>query len=134
MVMAGEPTNGGAKDHVLVVDDDESATRALELLLGDEGFDVSVAWNGVQALEAMTQRTPAIVLSDVRMPRMNGLELLRRTRALYPTVVVILMSAERTTLTAAVDSGAHACVLKPIDLDVLVETMRIALRQSRGCA
>jgi CheY-like chemotaxis protein len=108
--------------HVLVVDDDETVRSSLEDALRAEGVRVSVAACGQEALERITADPPDLVLTDVRMPDVDGLELLRRVRAGAragaPAVDVVLMTAydDARVAIAAARAGARACLAKPLDL------------------
>ena len=80
------------KAAVLVVDDDASSRSALSALLDAEGFDVSAAEDGVEALESLAERSVDIVITDYQMPRMDGLEPLRKIRESYGDLVVIMLT------------------------------------------
>lgn len=104
--------------HVLVVDDDETVRSSLGDALTTDGVRVSVAACGQEALERMAADPVDLVLTDVRMPGVDGLELLRAVRARAPAVNVVLMTAYHdpaVTLVAARE-GARACLHKPLDL------------------
>ncbi len=108
--------------HVLVVDDDEAVRSSLSDALANESVRVSVAATGEEALERLAAEAVDLVLSDVRMPGMNGLELLRRVksgvRAGAPAADVVLMTAfsDPGVAVVAVREGARACLNKPLDL------------------
>lgn len=111
---------------VLVVDDDPAILEICSDLLQTEGYEVAVATNGQQALEQAHEETPSVVLMDIMMPVMDGIEACRRLKADQHTadVPVVLMSA-RTNLTR--QSGdlvqADALVAKPFDIDYLLNTI-----------
>src|SRR5262245_28816729 len=111
---------------VLVVDDDPAILEICSDLLQTEGYEVAVATNGQQALEQAHEDTPSVVLMDIMMPVMDGIEACRRLKADHHTadVPVVLMSA-RTNLTR--QSGdlvqADALVAKPFDIDYLLNTI-----------
>ncbi|MEY3013299.1 MAG: hypothetical protein RIT45_2034 [Pseudomonadota bacterium] len=104
---------------VLVVDDELSLRELLTIFLRREGHDVEVAHNGLQALEILQQRAFDLVITDVRMPRMSGLDLLAELRERGIDVQVIVMTAYSTTETAleAMRRGAYDYVIKPFQLD-----------------
>src|SRR4051812_10169368 len=78
---------------VLIAEDSPTQAAEFRFLLEDAGFDVEIARDGVEALEALARRFPNIVLTDLEMPGMNGLELVEAIRDRYPTVPVALMTA-----------------------------------------
>jgi DNA-binding NtrC family response regulator len=113
---------------VLVVDDEEDMRDLVQSFLSAEGYAVDVAEDGGQAL-ALMERTPFdVVLSDVRMPRMGGLELLASVRSRHPETEVVLITGYANTDTAAeaVRLGAFGCLMKPFELDDLLATVRQA--------
>ena len=107
---------------ILVVDDERPLRNLLALVFADSGHRVMLAANGRQALELMRQERPNLVLADVMMPELNGVELCRRIRAVpaLAGVPVILMSAAGAR--ADTDDLAAAFLTKPFDLDE-VETL-----------
>jgi two-component system response regulator HydG len=107
--------------HVLLVDDDEILLRRLQNLLVRAGFEVSSATDGLHALGEVRHRLPDIVVTDVRMPGIDGVELLHRTKALDPNIAVVVMTAFGTVGDAvrAMRGGAEHYVTKPVDLDEL---------------
>jgi two-component system, NtrC family, response regulator AtoC len=113
---------------VLVVDDEPGLRHTLTLILGDEGFRVQSAEDGEAGLRAALAEPPDLILCDVRMPRMGGLEFLRRYRAAGGNALVIMMSAYGT-LDAAVEAmreGAYDYISKPFNADEVVLTLRKA--------
>ncbi len=82
---------------VLVVDDEQLITDTLCAILNESGFDARGAYGGIEALEAVAEYQPHIVLSDVMMPRMSGVELGIQLRNLYPETKVILFSGQTAT-------------------------------------
>ncbi len=113
---------------VLVVDDESGILQTLEILLRAEGFTPHVAHGGKAALERLEQLSPDIVLSDVRMPQVTGVEVLAAAKAKDPDVPVILMTAQATLQTAmqAVNAGAFYYIQKPFRNDELVAILRRA--------
>ncbi len=105
--------------HLLIVDDDLSLREFLTIFLKREGHDVEVATNGVRALELLQAGKFDLVLTDLRMPRMGGLELLDAIRAAQIDVQIIVMTAFSSTDTAleAMRKGAYDYVVKPFKLD-----------------
>jgi two-component system response regulator AtoC len=100
---------------VLVVDDEENIRRLLATILQKEGMEVCCASDGEQALRALSQRSFDLILSDIRMPGMSGLDLLERLRTEQPDAVVLMMSAYGSvdTAIAAIQRGAYDYIAKP---------------------
>jgi two-component system response regulator HydG len=118
------------RGRVLVVDDDAASCGALKLLLAGEGFDVDQATSGERALELMAERAPDVLLSDIRMPGMDGIELLRRVRA-AGDVPVIMMSAEGKSEAAVMAAGAARYLLKPLDIDEVIVALDHVMERAR---
>jgi CheY-like chemotaxis protein/anti-sigma regulatory factor (Ser/Thr protein kinase) len=114
---------------VLVVDDDRATRHILQKVLTDGGYEASVAKDGVDALEALRKRRFDLLLLDVWMPRMNGLELLARLRRrkTRPRVVVMTSDDAPQTLLEAVRENAFRYVQKPVDAAALLTTLRDVL-------
>jgi DNA-binding NtrC family response regulator len=121
-----------AAKRVLVVDDEANARIALAEILRDEGFSVETAADGFKALPKITEFAPAVVLTDLKMPGMDGLEFMERVRALDPEIVVIVMTAFGAVDTAvrAMKGGATDYLTKPIDADQLLVVLDKALERS----
>ena len=125
-----------AFQNVLVVDDEESMRHLLTVILTDRGYEVRAVSNGDDALRELSSRDYDLVLSDVRMPRMDGLALLGKALQLRPDLTVIVMSAYGTHDTAieAMKAGAYDYVSKPFKPDEVLLVLRKAeerLRLSR---
>lgn len=120
---------------ILVVDDDRDIARFVEVNLQLHGFEVAVAHDGEQALVLATERKPALAIVDVRMPRMDGLELTRRLRADPMTAVmpIIMLTAKGLTVDKVVGltAGADDYVVKPFDTSELVARVRSMLRRNQ---
>jgi DNA-binding NtrC family response regulator len=103
---------------LLIVDDDATIRESLSEALAEEGFDVDCAENGTRAISALGAVPPDIVLADVRMPGMDGLELLRLLRERAPSIDVVVMTAfdDMPTVVAAMREGAADFLVKPLDL------------------
>ncbi|TVQ91918.1 MAG: sigma-54-dependent Fis family transcriptional regulator [Deltaproteobacteria bacterium] len=116
---------------ILVVDDDPSNRVTLERLLRREGYDVSHAESGRQAMENLREQAVDLVLTDLKMPGMSGLDLLKAVRAVDPEVEVVVMTAYGTVETAveAMKEGAYDFVAKPLKRIELVTTVRKALEK-----
>jgi diguanylate cyclase (GGDEF)-like protein len=128
-------TDEPAGEHVLVVDDDPFIARLLEIELRAAGYDVRVAADGVQALEAAHERSPDLVLADVMMPNMDGFELTRRLRqdARTASVSVIMLTARGLSADKleGFSVGADDYIVKPFDTPELLARIRGVLRRAR---
>lgn len=106
---------------ILVVDDEKEACEALAEFLRSENYQVRTAQSGEMALEKVEQETPHLVLLDIRMPEMDGLECLRRIKEKDEKIGVIMTTAlnDMGAIKEALSLGINDYVLKPIDLDYL---------------
>ncbi len=120
---------------ILVVDDEPRLAKMLSGLLELEGFLVEAAADGAEALQRLGAFAPDVVVSDIRMPGLDGLELLRETLARSPETDVILMTAHASaeSAVAALKAGAQDYLLKPFDNDELLHRIR-RIVESRGLA
>ena len=117
---------------ILVVDDDPGLLRLLTIRLRSEKYEVEPASNATQALEAVSRFRPDLVLTDLRMVGIDGIELLNELRRRWPGLNVILLTAHGTIPDAvrATQSGAVAFLTKPVEKERLLEEVRRALRTS----
>lgn len=123
---------GKVSRRILVVDDDRACCTALQMLLRDEGFDVEIAPGGEAALASIHRAPPDVLLSDIRMPGMDGFALLRAARAAKPDLLVVLMSAEGAAESEVLGAGADGYVVKPLDVDLVVRAIEGALARGRA--
>ena len=116
---------------ILVVDDETQITRVLRTSLSSQGYDIRVANDGETALEIMKDWTPDLVITDLSMPNMDGLELCRRLRpkAKFPIIVLSVRGEERTKV-QALDAGADDYVTKPFSIEELLARVRANLRRA----
>lgn len=114
---------------ILVVDDDRTSRHLTKSVLSREGWKVTGAKDGVDALKLLRTRRFTLMLLDVWMPRMNGLELLEQLRTLEHRPRVVVMTSDETpaTLLQAVRDQAFTYVHKPVDAEFLIETVRLAI-------
>ena len=130
-------TSATPQPTLLVVDDDDTRESLAELLR-DEGYAVSTARDGAQALEVLEGQTPDLVLLDIVMPRTTGLELLGTLRQRFSPaeLPVIMMSAkdQSTDVVAALGEGANDYITKPLDLPVVLARVRAQLRTKQAAA
>src|SRR5438034_1808670 len=119
------------KSRVLVVDDEPQITRVLRTVLSSQGYQVRVAAEGETALSNFTEWRPELVITDLYMPRMDGVELCRRIRAVSAVPIIVLsVKGEERTKVEALDSGADDYVTKPFGIDELMARVRAALRRA----
>ncbi len=118
----------GLKPSVLIVDDESGILDSLNILLRNEGFSPRLAHGGKEGLEKISEMSPDIVLTDIRMPNVTGVEILAAAREADPDVPVILMTAQATLQSAmqAVNAGAFYYIQKPFRNDELVAILRRA--------
>lgn len=117
---------------VLIVDDESAIRRAVEGVLQDEGFLTTTVDSGEAALQAVSERQPDLVLLDIWMSGLDGIETLRQLRERWPTIPVVMMSGHASIATAieATRIGAADFIEKPIDLDRLIASVRSVLRNA----
>ena len=119
------------KQRILVVDDEPQITRVLRRSLTSHGYDVRSAADGESALETFGDWRPDLVITDLSMPNVNGIELCRRLRKLSTVPIVVLsVKGEEKTKVEALDAGADDYVTKPFGMDELLARIRAALRRT----
>jgi two-component system, NtrC family, nitrogen regulation response regulator NtrX len=118
---------------VMIVDDEEGIRSSLAGILEDEGYRTVCAADGVEALAMCAHELPGLVLLDIWMPRMDGIETLQRLKEQYPSLNVIMMSGHGTIETAVKSTklGAFDFIEKPLSLEKVVVTVGNALAASR---
>lgn len=118
---------------VLVVDDEPQITRVLRTVLTSQGFSVRSAAEGETALADFKEWAPELVITDLCMPHMDGVELCRRIRETSNVPIIVLsVKGEEPTKVEALDSGADDYVTKPFGIDELMARVRAALRRNAG--
>ena len=124
-------TAADGKRNILVVDDEAQIARVLKTTLSAQGYGIRTAADGIQALQEMTNWPPDLIITDLRMPNMDGLELCRkvRTQSQIP-IIVLSVKGEETIKVAALDAGADDYVTKPFGVNELLARVRAALRRS----
>ena len=124
-------TSDDLQRNILVVDDESQITRVLRTALSGHGYNVRTAGDGDEALEVMRQWTPDLVITDLSMPNMGGLELCRRIRAKSALPIIVLsVRGEEQPKVEALDSGADDYVTKPFNMNELVARVRAGLRRA----
>ena len=127
-----EKSNKNMTTSVLVVDDDTSLREFLEIFFKREGYKVFLAESAEEAIQIMAEESVDLVLSDVRLPGMDGVALLKHIKAEYPSLPVILITAfaSMETAVSAMKEGAWDYITKPFNLDELRKVVRQALAAS----
>ncbi len=120
----------GEKPKILVVDDEAQIARVLKTTLSARGYSIRTASDGDDALQVMKSWTPDLVITDLRMPNMDGVELCRHLRAKsgIPVIVLSVRNEERTKV-EALDAGADDYVTKPFSVNELLARVRAGLRR-----
>ena len=121
--------------HILVVDDEVDLAWALRQSLSDEGYEVSIAQDGKEALGAVARQRPDLIVLDIKMPRMDGLEVCRQLRrdpryAAVPILFLTVRSAVQDRI-IGLDEGGDDYLSKPFDLDELKARIRALLRRAQ---
>lgn len=118
------------KARILVVDDEESIREFLEIMLRKEGYEVTCAVDGQQALDLLKKKSFDMVISDLQMPNVTGIELLKQTKDQYPDMLFFMITAFATTETAveAMKLGAYDYITKPFKIDEVRINIANALR------
>ena len=117
--------------HILVVDDEPQITRVLRTTLTAKGYEIRVANDGEMALEIMKDWSPNLVITDLAMPNMDGVQLCKRIRAMseIPIIVLSVRGEERNKI-QALDAGADDYITKPFSSGELQARVRAALRRA----
>ncbi len=119
------------RPRILVVDDEPQLTRVLRTGLTSRGYDVRAAADGLSGFETFSDWHPDLVITDLAMPNVDGLELCRRLRAISQVPIIVLSAkGEERTKVEALDLGADDFVTKPFGIDELLARVRASLRRS----
>jgi DNA-binding NtrC family response regulator len=132
-----------ARPSILVVDDEERIRTILKTILSEEGYEVSTAKDGIDALEVSRTVHPSLLIVDLQMPRMDGIETIVRIKEIFPETIAIILTAHGTIQSAvqAIKQGAYDYLTKPFDNDQIllvveraIEFFRVSqeLRELRG--
>ena len=126
MVVSGD----GVRGNILIADDEDGVRESLAEVLAEEGYRVTQVSDGEQAVEALNAQEFDIVISDVRMPKVDGLEVLQRAREVSPQTMVLLMTAHASVDTAvqALRRGAQDYLLKPLLFEDALHKIQYLLR------
>ena len=120
--------------HILVVDDDRSIREALERGLRLEGFDVQTVENGQLAIDQVEENLPSLMLLDINMPVMNGIQVTKYLRAMNVDIPICVLSArdEITDRVSGLEAGADDYIIKPFAFEELLARVRALLRRNRS--
>jgi len=118
------------KSRILVVDDEESIREFLDIMLRKEGYEVTLAEDGAKAIDCLKKKTFDLVISDLQMPQVTGMELLKHTKDNFPDLLFMMITAFGTTETAveAMKLGAYDYITKPFKIDEVRIVISNALR------
>src|SRR3954467_15364590 len=121
------------KDRILIVDDEPNARSALAELLRDEGYAVETAADGFKALPKLEELEPDLVITDVKMPGMGGLELMARVQERDPETVVVMLTAFGAVAAAveAMKEGPPHSLTKPVIIDELTVVLKREIERKR---
>src|SRR5437588_2955873 len=120
--------------NIALVDDDKNILASVSMLLEQEGYHVRTFTDGAAALTALTTTPPDLAILDIKMPRMDGLELLRRLRQANPELPVIFLTSkdEEIDELMGLNAGADDYIRKPFSQRLLLERVRAVLRRAEG--
>ncbi|MEM3608819.1 MAG: response regulator [Candidatus Bathyarchaeia archaeon] len=121
----------GKTARILVVDDDESIRKVLKTILEEEGYTVDTAKNGKEAIQKTSEKFYNLALIDIRLPDIDGTELLTKIKDTVPKMRKIIITGYPTLQNAieALNKGADAYVLKPFDMDDILKTIKGQLKK-----
>jgi len=124
-------SNPDGKQNILVVDDEPQITRVLKTTLSSQGYGIRTASDGEEALQAMSEWPPDLIVTDLRMPNMDGLDLCREVRKTSQVPIIVLsVKGEDSIKVQAFDAGADDYVTKPFSMTELTARIRAALRRA----
>ncbi len=131
--MADEIEKANTRRRILVADDEAGAREGLAGLLRSEGFEVEVAEDGQAALDQVLRTAPDVLVTDLQMPGMDGMELLERARAAHPELVVVMVTgvSDVDVAVRAMQKGAEHYLTKPLQLDELLVVIERAMARRR---
>jgi two-component system KDP operon response regulator KdpE len=121
----------GERRKILVVDDEPQITRVLKTALSSRGYSIRTAADGDEAIQTMKEWEPDLLITDLRMPNLDGLELCRYIRSKFSVPIIVLsVKGEEHTKIEALDAGADDYVTKPFNMNELLARVRAAIRRA----
>ena len=126
----------GSKPQILVVDDEPSIRESLGMLLMAVGYDVAIAENGAHAVSQLSRTVPALMVADLNMPQMSGIELISHVRSRYPSISIVVMSGDyqgKTAPASIIADGFYPKGEHPHSLLTTIASL-IATNPARGSA
>lgn len=122
------------KASILIVDDDAGMARTTALVLGRKGYTVTTAQDGPEAIERSREQSFDMILMDIKMPLMDGVEAYRRIKEIRPDAVVMMMTAYAVEdlVREALEEGAYGIIHKPLDIEEVLATIEEAREDKRG--
>ena len=129
------PISGRSTPLILVVDDEEDIQELVKYNLKKEGFDVECAENGIRAIEMANESTPDVIVMDIMMPEMDGIQASRKLRehAVLRTIPILMLTArsEESDQVEGLDAGADIYLTKPVSIPVLLSQIKALLRGAK---
>jgi len=121
------------KEKVVLVDDDRNITLSVSMILEEEGYDVQICNDGEQGYREILSNEPDIVILDIKMPRMDGLEVLSKIREKYQNLPVIMLTSKDDELDEILGLrlGADDYITKPFSQRLLIERIKVLLRRKK---
>lgn len=122
------------KASILIVDDDVGLCKTLSFVLKREGYAVAIAHDGLEAIERVKERPYNMVLMDIKMPLMNGVEAYKRIKKVRPEAVVVMMTAYAVEelVQEALREGAYGVIYKPLDIEKVIALIEKAREAKQG--
>ena len=122
------------QERILIVDDEKNIVSSLKGILADEGYDVSVAGDGLDALDIIQSDPPDLLLLDIWLPGMDGIEVLKTVKTYHPNIEVLIMSGHGTIDTAvkATKLGAYDFIEKPFSMDLLTQSVQSVFKVKKN--
>ncbi len=113
---------------VLIVDDNINLTKTISFILTHKGFTVTIAKDGLEAIDKVKNQTFILIFMDIKMPHMNGVEAYKRIKKISPTTTVMMMTAYTVDelIQEAIREGANGILYKPLDLDAVISLVQEA--------
>ncbi|WP_026671968.1 response regulator transcription factor [Alkalihalobacterium bogoriense] len=120
------------KERILIIEDEVNIARVVKLELEYEGYETDIAENGIEAWQKLQKETWDLVLLDVMLPQLSGMEVLRRLRGAGDLTPVIMLTARNTVVdkVTGLDQGANDYVTKPFEIEELLARIRTSIRLS----